>query len=128
MPIEKTGIIEELKKRKTAVGDSWERLKENPGVSEKIGNTVIFGGKTLRFATGILTAPVVLALNVVSKAMPVLWETAIQVVRIPHALISKIIKPDSPYNGKVIDDIGFKVGQFTEAVFDETSKIVHKAF
>ena len=128
MPLEKVGIKEDMHNRAEAVKKSWENLKHPGGVSEAIGNTFVFGGKTLRFLTGVLTAPVVVALNVVSKTMPVIWETAVQVVHIPSALISKIIKPDSPYNGQKINNVGYKIGQCTEAVFDVSSKVVHKAF
>lgn len=126
--MEKTGIVEELKNRYGDVNESLKDLDEAKGFGDKLGNGFRFAGKTLRFVTGIVTAPAVLALNVVSKAMPVVWETAVQALHIPAALISKIVKHDSPYNGQVINKIGNKIGTITEAIVSETSNVVHKAF
>ena len=49
-------------------GKNW--IEKSKTINDKIGNGFKFAGKLLRFTTGVLTAPVVLSLEIASKSMP----------------------------------------------------------
>ena len=117
-------MIEDAKNRVEEFKKNINEIKKDDTFSEKfpdVVKTIISG---IRIGTRLVSIPVIFGLKVTSKLMPVVWETAVQVIHIPAALISKTINKNSPYNGKKINKMGEFLGNTTEKLFNSTADIV----
>ena len=117
-------MIDKLEERVNEYSESLDRVKDAQTYKEFFADIAKVGFESLRLATTCLAVPVYFGLKVMSKAMPVVWETAVQVIHIPAALISKIVDRDSPYNGQKINKIGNFLGETTEKIFGKSADVV----
>ena len=117
-------MIEEVKNRVEKFKENVEKVSQDEKFTEKFPDIIKTAVSGIRIGTSVAAIPVVFGLKVTSKLMPVLWETAVQIVHIPAALISKVVNSDSPYNGQKINKVGNFLGTATEKAFDTTAKVV----
>ena len=97
-----------LKARKIANSIHQLQMSETPG--EYLANSAKIVGNTLSTAFSVVKAPIVISLNLVGMAAPIVGTIAVQPLQIPAYLFSKIINPDGQYNGQVITNMGRELG------------------
>lgn len=101
-------------------------IKSSQTKSEVIGNIVRTGGNVISIAGSIAKIPISVTLNIGSTLAPYIGKLLVQPIQIPVMYFSKLINPDSKYNGKTITNIGAFLGKTTQQMLELVDKGVRK--
>ncbi len=113
-----------LKNRKVANNIRQFNMSEIP--SEYIVNGTRIVGNTMSTAFSIAKTPIVATLRLASLAAPVLTSIAVQPLQIPAYLFSKLVNPNSKYNGQIITNMGKELGYLISDGLELSSEIVRR--
>jgi len=98
-----------LKFRKLAT--NVNAIKNSKNIGEGLINTAKVAGNTISIAGSVAKVPLVGAIKLGEKVAPTVGKILVSPLHIPAALFSKIINPDSKYNGRMINSMGNFLGK-----------------
>lgn len=101
-------------------------IKNSQTKKEGIANVVKVGGNVISIASSIAKVPISVALNLGSSLAPYIGKLLVQPLQIPVMYFSKLINPDSKYNGKKITNVGEFLGKTTQQILELVDKGVRK--
>lgn len=86
-------------------------IKNSKNVGEGLVNSAKAVGNTISMAGSIAKVPIVGAIKLGGKVAPTVGKILVSPLHIPAVLFSKIINPDSKYNGRMINNMGNFLGK-----------------
>jgi len=86
-------------------------IKNSKNVGEGLINSAKAVGNTISMAGSIAKVPIVGAIKLGGKVAPTVGKILVSPLHIPAVLFSKIINPDSKYNGRMINNMGNFLGK-----------------
>lgn len=101
-------------------------IKNSQNVSDTMANAAKVGGNVISIAGSIAKVPISVALNLGSFIAPYIGTLLVQPLQIPVMYFSKLINPDSKYNGKTITNLGKFLGKTTSQALNLVEKGVRK--
>lgn len=100
-------VVLKFKKLSTNI----KSIINSKNVSDGLVNSAKAAGNALSIAGSILKVPMVSAIKLGGKVAPTVGKILVSPLHIPAALFSKIINPDSKYNGRMINNMGNFLGK-----------------
>lgn len=101
----------------TEVGLNFRKLSTNiraitnsKSVGEGLGNSMRAIGNTLLIAGSVAKVPIVSAIKLGGALAPTVGKIIVSPLHIPAVVFSKLINPESKYNGRMINNMGNFLG------------------
>lgn len=88
-----------------------KKLRNSKSVKDGLINGGKVVGNTISMVGSVLKVPSVAAIKLGSKIAPTVGKIVVSPLHIPAVLFSKIINPDSKYNGQLINNMGNFLGK-----------------
>lgn len=88
-----------------------KNLRNSKSVKDGVINGSKVVGNTISMGVSALKVPTVIAIKLGSKAAPTVGKIVVSPLHIPAVLFSKIINPNSKYNGQIINSMGNFLGK-----------------
>lgn len=119
-------IANEVSIKSRKVSNSTRQFFNSNSVGEYVTNGTRVVGNALSTAYSVAKAPLLATLRLSSLAVPLLTTILVQPLQIPAYLFSKIINPDSKYNGQIVTSCGRGIGNLIASGLNLSADIVRR--
>jgi len=116
-----TQIPKELGLKFRKLSANVEKISESKSVSEGLVNTARSVGDVTSIATTVAKVPVVTVIKLGSAVAPTFGKLLVQPLQVPGYLFSKVINPNSTYNGQTITNMGAFLGKQVANILNATA-------
>lgn len=87
------------------------RVRYSQNTADKVGGVFDVAGNVVKTGVTLAKIPTHLTLKVGSAVTPALCQVAVAPLHLPAWALNMLLRPDSPYTGKAVHNLGEKVGE-----------------